>query len=94
MGSVKFTVRAGEITDLGTQMLSGGMEPAHHGTAVDARLKDWPLHPADYRAVGKLPNYYGVKLDRINAIPGVISYRRDQIIDPQQKSAVASAGSM
>jgi hypothetical protein len=27
------------------------------------------------------PNYFGVEIDRLQAIPGVLRYDRDQIID-------------
>jgi hypothetical protein len=91
MGSVKFTVKAGEVTDLGKLMLGGGLEPAQQNVEVDTRLKDWPIRPADYRAVGKLPNYFGVTLGRIGPMPGVIRYERDRIIDVKggQESAPA-----
>lgn len=81
MGSVKFTVRAGEVTDLGTVRSANRLAPASNLVEVDPRLKDWPARRADYRAVGKLPNYFGLQVSRIDSIIGVIRYDRDRIID-------------
>ena len=102
MGSVKFTVRAGEVTDLGTIGLGTALlTPVMSSDAVDPRLAGWTIHPADYHAVGKLPNYFGGPVSRINPIPGVIAFDRDRIIDaasdsttvrPDQPAAEAPAG--
>lgn len=91
MGSVKFSVTAGQVTDLGKLMLAGGIEPSQPGAEIDNRLKDWPVHPADYRAVGKLPNYYGVTLGRIKPMAGVIRYERDRIVDLRAEPSNALA---
>lgn len=89
MGSVKFTVRAGEVTDMG-QLRRGSaassslltvLVPAASDMTIDSRIKDWKIVPADYRAVGKLPNYYGITLSRIASMAGVIGYDRDKIVD-------------
>jgi hypothetical protein len=81
MGSVKFTVKAGEITDLGTAKGGNSISPTRPTEEIDPRLKDWPIHAADYRAVGKLPNYFGITIGRIAPIKDVIEYDRDQIVD-------------
>ena len=88
MGSVKFAVKAGEITDLGT-MKGAGLAPVRK-EQVDGRLKDWPIRSADYRAVGKLPNYFGLAIGRITPIAGVIDYDRDRIIDLADDPATES----
>lgn len=81
MGSVKFTVKAGEIVDLGSISRVGSLIPFGADDEIDPRLRDWPISPADYRAVGKLPNYFGLTLGRITPIAMVIRYNRDRIID-------------
>nr|WP_246623226.1 hypothetical protein [Sphingomonas colocasiae] len=96
MGSVSFEARAGEIADMGTLLvkpegvateaegirsLNFQLVPATADMAVDARLKDVAIRPAAYRPIGKLPNYYGIEVGRIAAMPGVIGYDRDRIVD-------------
>lgn len=109
MGSVKFDVAPGMITDMGTMVLpfydavqsaKGGagekpktaldlpegqtsfaIEPAKAGDPIDPRVASFPARPAAYRASGRMPNYFGVEIDRLQAIPGVLRYDRDKIID-------------
>ncbi|MBL0924697.1 MAG: hypothetical protein IBJ12_09580 [Sphingomonadaceae bacterium] len=63
------------------------LEPVKDSTGIDVRLKSLSRNIADLRAAGKMANYYGIAISRLPAIPGVISYRRDQIID--KKALVA-----
>lgn len=63
------------------------LEPVKDSTPVDPRLKALPRTAADLRAAGKMANYFGIAISRLPAIPGVLSYRRDQIVD---KKAVAA----
>lgn len=63
------------------------LEPVKNSTPVDPRLKALPRTAADLRAAGKMANYFGIAISRLPAIPGVLSYRRDQIVD---KKAVAA----
>lgn len=55
--------------------------PAPAGAVVDSRLAGVKVVPARFRPVGKLPNYYGMTLARMPAMPGVMRYDRDRIID-------------
>jgi hypothetical protein len=48
---------------------------------VPSALAALPRVPAEYRAAGTLPNIDGTMIDRISAMPGVIAYDRDRIID-------------
>jgi hypothetical protein len=57
------------------------IRPATADMPVDPRLKDMIVRPADYRPVGKLPNYFGLTIDRLHQMPGVFRYDRDRIID-------------
>lgn len=93
MGSVEFDVKAGEVTDLGTLRNGVGLAPVHDRDSVDPRLSGWPIHSANYRAVGKLPNYFGITLGRITPINGIIDYDRDRIIDLKASSASKSVES-
>jgi len=42
---------------------------------VPAELASFKRVGADYRAKGKMPMYFSTMLDRLPAIPGVLSYR-------------------
>jgi hypothetical protein len=57
------------------------LEPAGNTTPVDPRLASLPRVPADLRAAGKMANYMGIAISRLPAVAGVMSYRRDQIVD-------------
>ena len=81
MGSVAFDVKAGEVADLGMLVAPDGLMPVTDAMPTDARLAQWTVRPAHYRAVGKLPNYFGVNVSRIQPIPSVIAYDRDRIVD-------------
>jgi hypothetical protein len=47
---------------------------------VDPRLSGYKVVPAEFRAAGPVPNYYGVQVDRLTAIPGILAYDRDKIV--------------
>lgn len=115
MGSVRFTVGAGEVVDLGmivtrqgrsrgpsagklalvalTAGLAGAADdddlstgvyalaPVTADMAADPRLSAAKMRPADYRPSGKVPNYFGITIDRLPEIPGVMRYDRDRIVD-------------
>lgn len=57
------------------------LRPAPATMVLDPRLASLPIRPAVFHPVGKLPNYYGIQVARIPAMPGVIAYDRDRIID-------------
>ncbi len=65
------------------------LTPADNLTPVDPRLASLPRVPADLRAAGKMANYMGIAISRLPAIKGVMSYRRDQIVDKKAVSADA-----
>ena len=68
--------------------------PRDSSMAVDPRLSAYKVVPASFRAAGPVPNSYGVQVDRMTAIPGVLAYDRDKIVDlaGQPATAAASAG--
>lgn len=45
------------------------------------RLNGLPVVPAEWRAGDKVPNFFGVLIDRHPAVPGVLRYERDRVID-------------
>lgn len=118
MGSVRFEVKPGAITDIGNFLSvvptdppydfatfemhrkaqekaakTGGttapatLPPAAFGE-LPASLKGWPTVSADFRASGKVINYYLLPLTRIPPIPGIIAYRRDTVIDVKSGTEV------
>jgi hypothetical protein len=67
-------LRSGAITMMRWQPQDGSMP-------VDPRLSSYKVVPAQFRAAGPVSNYYGVQVDRMTAIPGVLTYDRDHIVD-------------
>lgn len=69
--------------------------PSHALTPPDpamprpARLSGLPFVAADLRAAGKLPNYFGIEIDRLPAVPGVLAYERDKVVDLKGDVAVS-----
>lgn len=55
--------------------------PATPNVSVPARLAGLSRAPAAYRASGKIDNFFGVMVDRITALPGVLAYERDTVVD-------------
>jgi hypothetical protein len=106
MGSVKFEVAPGRVTNLG-DFLSlqwiGANERLRRNTPA---LADKPVQPADYRlpaslaakpnqqadlrAAGKMNNFFGIMIDRIPPVPGVLGYQRDKVIDLKAQTAEAA----
>ena len=57
------------------------LTPANSSMPVDSRLGSYKVVPASYRAAGPVPNYFGVQVDRLTAILGILAYDRDKIVD-------------
>ncbi|MCX8475812.1 MAG: hypothetical protein MT490_08450 [Sphingomonas sp.] len=55
--------------------------PAPAEMTLDPRLAQMTVRRAEYRPVGKLPNYFGVTIGRIPEMAGVFRYERDRIVD-------------
>lgn len=118
MGSVKFEVKPGVITDAGNFLLAGsfqtplnpptpGVSFTPQGTyltvgkqkievgkfewGLPASLKSFPSAQADFHAAGKMNNYYGIAIARMPAIPGVLGYQRDKVIDLKAAPATGVA---
>jgi hypothetical protein len=95
MGSIQFDVKPGIITDIGNfpdniypindhiaavNSDSGSMAP-NFGFGLPDSLKAFPSVTADFSAAGKSGNYFGVVVNRLPAIPGILAYDRDKVID-------------
>jgi hypothetical protein len=88
---LRFEARPGQIVDLGeivyphwsqsSRPWGVTLVPFNPGMTVPSRLVGLPLVPAELHAAGKVPNYFGVEIDRHDPVPGVLAYRRDQPID-------------
>ncbi|MFM5886235.1 MAG: hypothetical protein ACKOQ3_13085, partial [Novosphingobium sp.] len=109
MGTVRFEVKGGVITDLGNALAAlpqltppysvgtqamlaqneerkaKGKDPLWTPPAlaygVPASLKALPAVQAELHASGKLNNHFGLPIDRMPPIPGVLGYRRDTVLD-------------
>jgi hypothetical protein len=118
MGSVKFEVKPGVITDAGNFLLAAifqtpldsavpgagftplgtyltvGKQKVEIGKfewGLPASLKSFPSAQADFHAAGKMNNYYGIAIARMPAIPGVLGYQRDKVIDLKAAPATGAA---
>lgn len=66
------------------------VEPADASVHVPAKLAGLPRVTASYRAAGKMNNFFGVMVNRLTALPGVLAYRRDEVIDERTGTAVGA----
>lgn len=66
------------------------VEPADAKTYIPPKLASLPRVAASYRAAGKIDNFFGVMVDRLTILPGVLTYRRDEVIDEKTGTAVGS----
>lgn len=68
-------------TEFPGKLTTTSWQPPVPGDTVDPRLAAFTIVPADLRASGRVPNYYGLQIDRLTPIPGVLDYDRDKVID-------------
>jgi hypothetical protein len=55
--------------------------PPRADASRPARLANLTLQPAELHAASRMPNYFGVLIDRLAPIPGVLGYERDRVVD-------------
>ncbi len=55
--------------------------PSSPGLKPAGRLAGLPIVAADLHAADKIPNFFGILIDRLPSIPGILAYDRDAIID-------------
>lgn len=106
MGSVRFEARAGQIVDIGQirfpsiededevstrRLASLELRPVNRSMVVPDRLRGLPLVQAELRAADKMPNYFGIQIDRHPPVRGILDYRRDRVIDVRTASPAAPA---
>lgn len=105
MGSVKFEVKPGMVTNLGDFLVAVPVRVADaalgldldliHGPtdyALPERLAAFPHQEADWRAAGKIDNFYGLMVGRMPPVPGVLAYERDRVIDLKANGGASGAG--
>lgn len=78
--------------DLPETMNSLSWEPPGPDIAVDPRLSAYKVVPADLWASQGFPNYFGIQIDRMTPVPGVLAYERDRIIDVKAAAQTGTAG--
>jgi hypothetical protein len=100
MGTVRFAAPAGQVVDLGMIRFpynDAGLRvieaptiaPYTPAMARPPRLNGLPVIPAELRAADKIPNYLGGMINRHPALPGVLRYERDRVIDDRTGRAPA-----
>ena len=67
-------------------------EVAKYEWGLPASLKSFPSAQADFQAVGKMSNFFGIAIARMPAIPGVLGYQRDKVIDLKAAEMPAAGG--
>jgi len=67
--------------ELPENMNSLGWEVPVAGVSIDPRLASYTIVPADLHAAGRFPNYFGITIDRLTPIPGVLAYDGDKPVD-------------
>lgn len=58
-----------------------GRIPTPASYPVPATLANYTVTPADWRAAGKLNNFFGIGVSRMPPVDGVLAYERDKVID-------------
>ena len=107
MGSIKFEVKPGVVTNLGTFLSESWASDADMRMATVAELPERQRGPADYsipasltgytveqadlRAAGKMNNMFNLLIARMPPVEGVLAYERDRIVDVKAKLAYEKA---
>ncbi|MEL1249452.1 hypothetical protein [Aurantiacibacter gilvus] len=66
---------------LGSRTVSLPTQSREPSFGLPESLAAWAGEPVEFRAAGKMNNFYGTLVDRLPPIDGVLEYRRDQVID-------------
>lgn len=96
MGTVKFDVKPGVVTNMGdifSQLLldGGGSVKLNPNYALPASLEKLPHENGEIVASGKIDNFFGVMIDRLAPIEGVMAYQRDKVVDLKAVANAAAA---
>ena len=72
---------------------SPSVMPAMAGAVLPQRLAGLPVVAANLRSADPMPNYFGILIDRLAPVSGVLAYDRDRVLDLKaQASATPSPG--
>lgn len=82
------------VTPEGTFLTMGKqkLEVGKFEWGLPASLKAFPSAQADFHAAGKMDNHFGISIARMPAIPGVLGYQRDKVIDLKAPTSPVPAG--
>lgn len=75
--------------DLPAGVTQVGWTPPSDSTPVDPRLGSFQITRATLQPTGPFANWYKAQVDRLTAIPGILQYDRDRIIDPRKAGAAS-----
>ena len=67
--------------------------PVAADAQLPARLAGSSVRAAEFRAAGPIPNYFGILIDRLGPMPGVLAYDRGRIIDLREQAGGAEMSS-
>ncbi len=68
------------------QSISKGIIGGTVNYELPSSLQNTPSEIADFRATGKINNFFGLTIDRMPEIDGVLAYSRDRVIDLKAKA--------
>lgn len=58
-----------------------GRVPSAVSYTIPASLSSYTVEQADWRAAGKMNNFFGITVSRFPPVEGVLAYERDKVID-------------
>jgi hypothetical protein len=58
--------------------------------AIPATLAEWPAEKGELHAAGKVNNFFGIVISRLPPVPGILSYRRDVVIDERSGTPIVT----
>jgi hypothetical protein len=86
MGEIRFDGVAsggqkGRFGPDGHRLPAPAVIPPRPDAGRPARLANLSFAPATLRAADRMPNYFGILIDRLAPIPGVLGYEQGRVID-------------
>ena len=66
-------------------------DPVPVDYALPDSLSSWPSVKPEFRAAGKMDNFYGIRIGRFPPLPSVLAYDRDKVIDLKAKAEPESS---
>jgi hypothetical protein len=95
LGTIRYPINeaiaAGRPVIAGVSGLSShAIVPPDASSPLPDRLAGLPVIAAELHAVDKMPNYFGIAISRVAALPGILAYQRDRVIDARTGNPVDS----